>query len=306
MPTLSTISLVVPFLVFANVGFLFYWSLKKKKHFLLSAILLLLWYFILGPFYKFSGNEEQQDLDTLTIMSYNVRNFNRYGWIKNTKLDDEIMSLVNRQNPDIVCFQEFSWIKRKKFSNYPYSYETPRGTKKSFQIVFSKYPIINGESLGFPKTINNGLFIDLAYSGDTIRVYNIHLQSFKIIPEINTIKNEESSKLLAKSKSTMLKQYEQAGLIKKNMEETHYKKIVVGDFNNTQYSNIYKTIKGELTDSFLEKGKGFGRTYSLLGFPIRIDYILADPAFEVISHQNYNEKLSDHYPVMATLRLKSD
>ncbi len=104
----------------------------------------------------------------------------------------------------------------------------------------------------------------------------------------------------------MLKQYEQAELIRDNMEQNDNKKIVVGDFNNTQYSNVYQTVKGDMQDTFLEKGKGFGRTYSFLGFPIRIDYILADEDFEVISHKNFDEKLSDHYPVMATLRVKSD
>ena len=103
----------------------------------------------------------------------------------------------------------------------------------------------------------------------------------------------------------MLKQYEQANLIRENMEKTHFKKILVGDFNNTQYSNVYQIIKGEMKDSYFEKGKGFGRTYDLLKFPIRIDYILADPEFEVLSHQNFNERLSDHFPVMATLRLNS-
>ena len=129
--------------------------------------------------------------------------------------------------------------------------------------------------------------------------------AFRIVPGLNTIQNEESTKLFEKSRSVMLKQYEQASLIRENMEATSYKKIVVGDFNNTQYSNVYHKIKGDLNDSYLEKGKGFGRTYEVLKFPIRIDYILADPEFEVLSHQNYDERLSDHYPIMATLRLKS-
>ena len=104
----------------------------------------------------------------------------------------------------------------------------------------------------------------------------------------------------------MLKQYEQANLIKESMAQTSHKKIVVGDFNNTQYSNIYHIIKGDMNDTYMEKGSGFGRTYDLLGFPLRIDYIFADSDFEVISHQNFNEKLSDHYPVMSTLRLPSE
>ncbi len=305
MPTLSTISLLVPILVIINFVFAIFWVLKKNKKFWISGILLLFWYLLLGPFYQFGKDQPSEMDESLSVMSFNVRSFNKYDWIKNTEIDEDIMSLIDGQSPDILCFQEFSMIKKRNFKEYPYHYETPGGTNKSFQILFSKHPIIKGGTLDFPSTVNNGLFIDVAYAGDTIRIYNVHLQSFRIVPEIETIKNEESSKLLNKSRRVMLKQYEQANLIQKSMAQSDYKKIVVGDFNNTQYSNVYQIIKGDLNDSFQEKGKGFGRTYNLMGFPMRIDYILTDPAFEVVSHQNFNERLSDHYPVMTTLRLKS-
>ncbi len=304
--SLSTVSLIVPLLVYVNIGFVIYWLLRRNRRAFLSSFLLVLWYLVLGPFYQFSGKNEDTASDTLSVMSFNVRSFNKYDWIKNPKLEEEIHSLIKSQDPDVLCFQEFSMIKKRKFNDYPYNYETPGGTNKSYQIIFSKHPIVHGASLKFPKTINNGIYVDVAYAQDTIRIYNVHLQSFRIIPEIDAIKKEKSSKLLAKSGRVMLKQDEQAKLIKKNKEKNHYKQIVVGDFNNTQYSSVYRTIKGNMKDTFLEKGKGFGRTYNLLGFPIRIDYILADPAFEVISHQNFNERLSDHYPVMATLRLKPE
>ncbi|RDY61078.1 endonuclease/exonuclease/phosphatase family protein [Flagellimonas nanhaiensis] len=308
MPTLSILSLVVPVLILIHAFFIVYWLLRRKKQFLLSALIVILWYFTLGPFYQFSniGSEKNLKKGNLSMMSFNVRSFNKYGWIANSELDNEIISLVKQSNPDIICFQEFSIIKIKEFDDYDYSFKTPDGTNKSFQTIFSKFPIIKGESLNFPNSINNGIFVDILFQQDTVRVYNIHLQSFSIVPEINTIKTEESSKLFAKSRRVMLKQYEQANLIRENMEQTHHKKILAGDFNNTQYSNVYRKIKGDMQDSYFKKGKGFGRTYNLLGFPIRIDYILADPEFEILSHQNFNEKLSDHYPVMATLRLNSN
>lgn len=311
MPTFSTISLVVPFLVYANVGFLFYWSLRKKKHFLLSAVLLLLWYVILGPFYHFSQKEKNENTEDLSIMSFNSRNFNKNEQLDIENVDSLIFNFIDKNNPDIICFQEchYAMKRSKALGGYKYKfvdfiYGKHKG--KVIQAIYSKHPILAIDSINFPKSSNSAIYADILYEKDTIRVYNIHLQSFRIIPEIDAIRSEESAKLFAKSRRVMLKQYEQAKLIRQNMQENHFKKIVVGDFNNTQYSNIYKTIKGELTDSFLEKGKGFGRTYGLLGFPIRIDYILVDPAFEVISHQNFNEKLSDHYPVMTTLRVKSD
>lgn len=239
-------------------------------------------------------------------MTFNVRSFNKYGWIKKSEIEGEIVSFVKKQNPDIICFQEFSMIKKHEFNNYPFSFETPVGSRKSFQIIFSKYPIIDGQSLDFENTLNNGLVVDILYNRDTLRVYDLHLQSFRLVPNLDIINDsKQSSKLIEQSNIVMLKQYEQAHLIRENMKKTNYKKVVVGDFNNTQYSNVYQVIKGDMNDSYFEKGRGFGRTYDLLKFPLRIDYILADPEFEVLSHQNFDIRLSDHYPVMATLRLNS-
>jgi len=310
--SLSVLSLVVPISVLANVVFIAYWLLKRKRIFLLSGTLLILWYLFLGPFYKLSNGQEVKSKDgkALSIMSFNARSFNDLGQMDMENVDSLIYNFVSQKNPDIVCFQEtfYAMKANKALSQYKYKfvdfiYGKHRG--KVIQSVYSKFPIIRIDSIAFPESANNAIYADILFANDTIRVYNVHLQSFRIIPGLNTIKNAESSKLFARSKKVMLKQYEQANLIRENMEKTHFKKILVGDFNNTQYSNVYQIIKGEMKDSYFEKGKGFGRTYDLLKFPIRIDYILADPEFEVLSHQNFNERLSDHFPVMATLRLNS-
>ncbi|KQC28584.1 endonuclease/exonuclease/phosphatase family protein [Flagellimonas eckloniae] len=311
IPALSTISLIVPFLVYVNLGFVFYWSLKKKIHFLLSMALLILWYIILGPFYQFSGPSEETENDTFSIMSFNARSFNINGQLNIENVDTLILDFVEKKKPDIICIQEchFAMKRSEALGQYKYKFVDfiyGKHTGKVIQAIYSKYPILKIDSVTFPESANNAIYADILLKKDTVRIYNIHLQSFRIIPEISTINKERSSKLFARSRRVMLKQYEQSKLIRKSMDEIDHKKIVVGDFNNTQYSNIYQTIKGNLNDSFLEKGKGFGRTYNLLGFPLRIDYILSDPSFKVISHENFDEKLSDHYPVMATLSLKSD
>ncbi len=80
--------------------------------------------------------------------------------------------------------------------------------------------------------------------------------------------------------------------------------IICGDFNNTAYSYVYRKIKGNLNDTFDEAGNGFGRTYDFQFFPVRIDYIFSDEAFTVNGFKSYNERYSDHYPIMATLLLK--
>ena len=312
IPSLAVLSLIFPLLVIANFIFLLYWLLVKKRHFLLSGTMILLWYFVLGPFYQFSGNPTgKEDNRTFSVMSFNARNFNELEQLDIENVDSLILDFVTKEDPDILCFQECHYSMKhnnaldqyeNKFVDFIYREQS----QKVVQAVYSKFPIVHIDSIVFPDSSNSAIFVDLIKNEDTIRVYNLHLQSFRIIPELDAITNEKSARLLAKSRRVMLKQFEQANLIRDDMERTDHKKIVVGDFNNTQYSNVFQTIKGDMNDTFDEQGIGFGRTYNLMGFPIRIDYILADTEFEVVSHQNFKVKLSDHYPVMATLRLPSE
>lgn len=303
---LSVLSLIVPFLFIINGLFLGYWLFRKKRKFLLSLITLFIGYLVFGPFYGIGNHNEESSASDLKIMTYNAWGFNKNGWIKEPKIGDRISAFIKNENPDIVCIQEHSRIRYKQLTQYPYRTETPYSVPRSIQAIFSKYPIVGNGSLDLPGTSNNIIYADILHKKDTIRVYNLHLQSYNIVPSSETFSEEESEKNYKRLVNTFTKQLEQAKIFNKHKETSPYKNIVCGDMNNTQFSNVYRILSKGLQDTFLEKGKGFGRTYSLLGFPIRIDYILVDPAFKVISHQNYNEKLSDHYPVMATIRLKSD
>ena len=41
-------------------------------------------------------------------MSYNVRLFNAYGWINDPDISNKIEALIQEENPDVICFQEYS------------------------------------------------------------------------------------------------------------------------------------------------------------------------------------------------------
>jgi endonuclease/exonuclease/phosphatase family metal-dependent hydrolase len=79
--------------------------------------------------------------------------------------------------------------------------------------------------------------------------------------------------------------------------------IISGDFNNTAYSWIYKNIKHNMKDSYLESGSGFGKTFNFKRFPLRIDFILADKIFQINEHKNYTIGFSDHFPIMVKIGL---
>jgi len=59
-----------------------------------------------------------------------------------------------------------------------------------------------------------------------------------------------------------------------------------------------------MQDAFLEKGSGMGRTLSFLSPTLRIDYILAQPHFDIHSYQTFPNATFEHFPVMAAFSLK--
>ena len=236
-------------------------------------------------------------------MSYNVRLFNKFKWIESETVGDEIVKFVDEKSPDILSVQEHHRIWNKKLEQYPFRTETPDNTERAVQAIFSKYPIVGKGSLNPKKTSNNTIYADILFKNDTVRVYNVHLQSFAVVPEVNSLQNENSGRLLKRISLGIQKQKEQAELLVKHMQASKYPVVLTGDFNNTQFSSIYKLIKGDFNDTFYESGIGFGRSYRLFNMPMRIDYILADGSFEVLSHENFNITMSDHYPIMAELQI---
>jgi len=305
---LSVLSLFVPLLFALNLLFLVYWVIKKKRKFLWSLLALFIGYVVFGPFYGIGNESGETKPSDLRIMTYNARGFDKYGWSKDPNTGDRIIGFIKKESPDIICIQEHDSRRYKQLNQYAYGRDIRYSTAgRSVQTILSKYPIVSHGSLDLPDTANNIVYADILYQEDTIRVYNVHLQSFRIIPSARTFSDgEESEKNYRRLISTFDKQLEQAKMLDSHFEKSPYTNIVCGDFNNTQFSNVYKIVKGDLNDTFLEKGVGFGRTYNLWKIPLRIDYILTDSAFEIISHTNFNEKLSDHYPVMATLRISSE
>lgn len=58
------------------------------------------------------------------------------------------------------------------------------------QAIFSKYKIINQGTIAFPESDNLVIFADVKKGKDTLRVYNIHLQSVKISPDVSEIESD--------------------------------------------------------------------------------------------------------------------
>lgn len=301
---LSVLSLGVALLILVNVLFFLYWLVKLKKQFILSLVVLAIGYFSFGSLYKFSSSTHIEAPNNFKVMNYNVRLFNLYKWIPKDSIETKIIDLIKNESPDILSLQEYHPHKNIDLSFFKYKYEKLSGKKTKYgQAIFSNFPIVNSGSVEFPDTSNNAIYADVVIQKDTVRVYNIHLESMRIDTKVENLKKENSERLFKRIGKTFRMQQFQSELFLIHKKQCTYKMIICGDFNNTAFSYVYRTIKGDLNDAFIEAGNGFGRTYDFKFFPIRIDFVFSDEAFSVNGFKAFNEHYSDHYPIMTTFAI---
>jgi endonuclease/exonuclease/phosphatase family metal-dependent hydrolase len=157
---------------------------------------------------------------------------------------------------------------------------------------------------------------DLLVNGKKIRIYTTHLQS--VLFQKNDYRNIEIIKsandsMMAASRSIVKKLRQgyafrggQADLVRNKLDSCPYPEIICGDFNDVPNSYTYFHIKGKRQDVFVRKGSGIGRSFTAVSPTLRIDYILADKAFDVLQYNRFLVPWSDHYPVVADLKLAED
>ena len=294
--------LTTPVVILINVVFMLYWILIGfRKQLLLSAIALLLSHFFSTPVYRFSSNPEVSKKNEVTIMSYNVRKLNSRRWIADDSIANKISRFIHDEKPDIVVLQEFD--SKENFSlQYPYKYN-PRANRLAMSAlaIYSNFPIINQGKVVINKHPNRAIFADILIDGDTLRVFNFHFQSLGLIPGKEFLGQKNSDGLIRRLRQAFREQEKQLFDFNTQQSSQNKKIILAGDLNNTSFSWVYKNLKKDLVDSYIRVGKGFGKTYTLNKFPLRIDYIFVDQDLEVIRHKNYSIKYSDHYPISTTV-----
>ncbi len=319
-----------PLFLFFNLFFVFYWPFRKRWTFLFSlAIIALGWNTHLN-YIQFNKTLvlKENDPKRIKVLTYNAHLFkpiktNKY----DTKSKAEMLGMVLKQEADIICFQEFYTRKRGSYdiedslknAGYIHSkkvvFEANEQEEMSMAI-FSKHKIINFEHIPFYEELhaNKCIYVDIIVDGDTVRMFNVHLQSISFQPEdyqyLDKVKSDveadvKSSKRIGyRLKRAFVLRADQSELVREHLDDSPYPVIVCGDFNDTPNSYAFHTISNGLKNAFREKGNGIGVTYNG-DFPnFQIDYILCSESLEVNSYKIIKKKYSDHYPVCAEITLK--
>jgi endonuclease/exonuclease/phosphatase family metal-dependent hydrolase len=323
--------LAYPVILLLNGFFILYWFAQLRLHGSLSLFAILLGMRSLFSYVQITPADEKPLKTDIKVMSYNCMLFDLYNWSENKQSREKIFGMLEEEAPDIICFQEFYTSENgKNFNNvdtlkkflpansaHTEYTTTLRETDHWGIATFSRYPIVRKGKLIFNTRTNNiCIFTDVIIDKDTVRVYNMHLQSIQFRKEdykfvSDVVNNKETAEelehgknILRRLKRGFLKRSFQADLVRDHMNKCRYKMIVCGDFNDTPSSYSYHAIRGEMKDAFIEKGSGFEKTYNGKMPAFRIDYILHSSEIKTVSYKKVGESFTDHFPVTAYLRLK--
>lgn len=317
----SFFGLAYPFIFTVNILFIAFWIIVKPRYSGLSIITVLIGFGFLGRYYQIVGKKLEDD-NGIKVISYNVRNF---GGIDNSgprENANKIIEFLNDQEPKIICLQEARLRRNSIFNlqnvvqNLPsikhYQYASYSNT---FGIVtMTSFPIIDMNEIRFEGTGNMAIYTDIKIGNDTIRVFNIHLQSYGINPDRYSIVDsplldekkdlKEVREMAGKLKRAFRMRATQVGKIREQIDESPYPVIICGDFNDTPLSYSYQTLRKNLNDGFIDSGKGVGRTYVGKLPSFRIDNIFYSDKFESYNFKTHDFKMSDHLPISCDLIIK--
>jgi len=322
-PMLSSMGMLFPFFLLANLLFIFFWITFKWKKLWIPIIGYAIVYVPLTIYMPLHTTQEVPE-GTIKLLSYNVCQYG--GNYKYERGFETVYDYLKKQDADIVCIQEdvdtwrkyvFQWYKKI----YPYNdttnfVESPHC--KNGVGIHTRFPILRKERIPYESEANGSVAYYLKVGKDTIIVVNNHFETTNLSEEDrlrykemlkgelkrDTVK-EESLFLLEKLGVASAKRAPQAEAVHAFIEaHRQYPIIVCGDFNDNPISYSRRTVAKGLTDCFAETGRGIGLSYNQKGFYFRIDHILCSDHFQPYNCEVDNKMdASDHYPITCKLKL---
>jgi endonuclease/exonuclease/phosphatase family metal-dependent hydrolase len=323
--------LAYPIFLIINFFFVILWMILWKKFVFISLITILAGWNTLQSFFPIHLSKQRSTAGlTLKIVSFNVHHF--YGTQRAESIPEtrsKIIEFLSKQDADIICVQEFfalgddfsETFKKfaKSISMEYFSFKNYKDFYNKRKIVaiatFSHHPIVNSGYFQLQDRLLYATFSDLVIKGDTIRIYNLHLESIRFgnddysfyaqftdpDKEVAPL-GEGSKRMISKLRKSFILRSKQVHLLSAHIANCPYPVLLTGDFNDTPSSYTYHQLTAGLSDAYKEAGNGFFEgTYSGKLPSFRIDYILHSSEFQPLEYRKIEVGLSDHYPVSTTL-----
>jgi len=306
----------------------------RRKGWLLAhlvALVLILWR--LSPPERLRARPVPAAGD-LVVMTFNVPTVGP----SERALGEAMVAVVRAEGPTVLAMQD-AWVTatepgrpahldvqvRAVAERLPYRVEIPAqfGFNLGWRRNANEVPLLVREGVGSFEVIEQralrlsgdddtsvGLRTRFRWQGREGVLYNVHLRSFgERKPWRDDLRLLDPTTWLP-----YVRQYRSAyrfrardvDRIADALARERLPVLLVGDFNDTPDTWTYRRLSRGLRDAFRVAGDGLGRTYHSRKPFVRIDYVMADPAWEIVAARVPDVRLSDHRPVVVRLRWREE
>nr|WP_241749576.1 endonuclease/exonuclease/phosphatase family protein [Rufibacter sediminis] len=309
-----------------NGVLLLLWLWQRPVWALWPALLIFLFWSQHTRYFSLNTPDAQPEPEEqrIKVLSYNVRVFNVYKHLHEADpaLPEKEMEWVAEHHADILCLQEFyhdktdnTYNSRKRIGKqqdreiYVGKALTNKIGAEFGLAIFSRFPIVEKGSVVFDRpTKNQVIYVDVKLpSKDTLRVYNMHLESMAI--EEKDVEAAVQSEAGLKTKGRNIARRLKGGFIARSyqvekllehIQASRHPVLLCGDLNDLPSSYTYQKLRGQLQNAFEEGGSGFGFTYNGK-LPIRIDNQFYSDRLELLRFDVLDQiQFTDHFPLEST------
>lgn len=303
-----------PFAILGNLIMMVFWVYRKKWYGLISFICLLaVWPGVQRVIGFNSSTASTEQSNAIHLVTFNVQDFSGLN-TSGSSIAGSIEDYFQEKDiqADVYCFQEGGnkdWAAITKALGGSKRWISDNGNTA----ILTNLKVVGKGSLGFGKTSNSCIYLDLKAGEQVFRVYNVHFQSNKISQKANQVVEEKRyndkqlvKSILARYRKAVILRSAQVKKLRQHIDQCPYPVMVCGDFNDQPMSYVYKHLmdSGKLQDGFVERGSGIGTTYNGVIPALRIDYILADKQFEQLEYKRLKPTFSDHFAIFSTVQVE--
>ena len=279
--------------------------------------------------------------NAVSLLSANVRIFNVYAQLRDPDFASStgFIRWLAESPADVLCLQEYyNEPGGSKEDGSVFRSERALGRasgRHSFvsttltnaigaefgMAIFSRFVIVRRGVIPFGRlSQNHAMWADLARPAartghnrpDTIRVFNLHLQSMSMADaDIATATasraglRQKAPNLLRRFRNGAVARGAQVDTVLARIARSPYPVLLAGDLNDPPYSYTYDQLADELQNAWATVGLGPGITYNGRLPGLRIDQQFAGPQWQVRGCRVHREiKWSDHFPVEGLYQLK--
>jgi endonuclease/exonuclease/phosphatase (EEP) superfamily protein YafD len=272
---------LAPQICFVSFAVLIYQLFKNNTYLFVSNFIAFILLFTVFNEYIFTQKNTLKNIQKSTI------SFAQFNILKSNKNHQKVVKTILDTDANIVSIQEIDskWAKnihQQLVKKYPYHITKPSEICCFGIALYSKFPLQDIKIKHFGNAPN--IVADVLVNGEKIHIVSAHTHA-PIYKERFNLRNQHLVD------------------IQKYLQNIHYTKIVLGDFNSVPWDNYLIQFKNK--SNLIDSRQTYTATFpSFLGkFGIPIDYIFHSPNIHCLSTQVIKIKSSDHNGIKSNFQI---